>query len=71
MCSKRTAYKKVVRNKKRSFESKKYRAIVNLRHFKPEDFWRLFNKNKQKVTSYIDLETFFRLLHVPTKRFNV
>ena len=59
MCCKRAAYKRVVRNKKRSFEFKKCREIVNLRHSNPTDFWRLFSKDKQNISSNISLETFF------------
>ncbi|XP_053405087.1 uncharacterized protein LOC128558872 [Mercenaria mercenaria] len=58
MCNKKTAYKTLIRKKKRRYEYNKLKQIEKLRHAKPRDFWKLFSKKKSKQSN-IKVEQFF------------
>ena len=58
MFNKKASYKRLVKQKKRSFEGNKIREIERLRHSKPREFWKLFSKRKKNVSN-IPLKDFF------------
>ena len=51
-------YKRLVKKKKRFFENNKIKELERLRHAKPRDFWKMFNKRKNSVSN-IPLKDFF------------
>ena len=57
---KKKLYKKIVRTKKIMYKRNKYRQIERLRHKKPQDFWRLFSKNRRKASDHISIEDFLQ-----------
>ena len=56
---KKKLYKKLLRKKKIIYERNKYRQIEQLKHKKPQDFWRLFSKNRRKASDEIPIQDFF------------
>ena len=45
--------------KKIIYERNKHRQIEQLKHKKPQDFWRLFSKNRRKASDDIPIKDFF------------
>ena len=43
-----------------TYKRNKYRHIESLKHKKPQDFWRLFSKNRRKASDQISIEDFFQ-----------
>ena len=58
LCDKKSAYKNLIRRKRRMYEFGKMKEIENLRHKKPKEFWRLFRKSKPSTGSNITTEEF-------------
>ena len=48
-----------MRKKKIVYERKKHRQIELLKHKRPQDFWRLFGRNRRKASNDIPIQNFF------------
>lgn len=59
LCEKRKLYKALVKKKKRVHYRKKFKSIENLRHKKPQDFWKLFCSKKNNYCKNINVNEFY------------